>query len=82
MVQLIGLVHVSDRRNGERRVLGRARVHRSRRLVQEKAPSEWAEGNSYFTAGAIRTTYDGLDDLRPIVENLTDELAATTELPP
>ena len=51
-------------------------------LVLEKAPREWAGGNSYFTAGAIRTTYDGLDDLRPIVENLTDELAATTELPP
>jgi tricarballylate dehydrogenase len=40
-------------------------------LVLEKAPREWAGGNSYFTAGAIRTTYDGLDDLRPIVENLT-----------
>lgn len=51
-------------------------------LVLEKAPREWAGGNSYFTAGAIRTTYDSLDDLRPIVENLTDEQAATTELPP
>ena len=48
----------------------------------EKAPREWAGGNSYFTAGAIRTTYDGLDDLRPIVQNLTDGQAATTELPP
>jgi tricarballylate dehydrogenase len=51
-------------------------------LVLEKAPREWAGGNSYFTAGAIRTTYEGLEDLRPIVENLTDELAAATELPP
>jgi tricarballylate dehydrogenase len=54
----------------------------NRVLVLEKAPREWAGGNSYFTAGAIRTTYDGLEDLRPIVENLTDEQAATTELPP
>jgi tricarballylate dehydrogenase len=51
-------------------------------LVLEKAPREWAGGNSYFTAGAIRTTYDDLEDLRPIVENLTDELAEATELPP
>src|ERR671916_896120 len=51
-------------------------------LVLEKAPREWAGGNSYFTAGAIRTTHEGLEDLRPIVENLTDELAAATELPP
>jgi tricarballylate dehydrogenase len=51
-------------------------------LVLEKAPREWAGGNSYFTAGAIRTTYDDLEDLRPIVENLTDELAEATELAP
>jgi tricarballylate dehydrogenase len=50
-------------------------------LVLEKAPREWAGGNNYFTAGAIRTTYDNLEDLRPIVENLTDELVAATELP-
>ena len=56
--------------------------HVGRVLVLEKAPREWAGGNSYFTAGAIRTTYDDLEDLRPIVENLTDELAVATELPP
>ena len=50
-------------------------------LVLEKAPREWVRGNSYFTAGAIRTTYDDLKGLRPIVDNLTDELAEATELP-
>ena len=35
-------------------------------LMLEIAPREWAGGNSYFTVGAIRTTYDNLDDLRPI----------------
>src|SRR5918911_1701183 len=50
-------------------------------LVLEKAPREWAGGNSYFTAGAFRTTYDGLEDLRPILEELSDEQAAATELP-
>jgi len=60
-----------------------AAAERGRRvMVLEKAPREWAGGNSYFTAGAIRITYDGLGDLRPIVENVTDEDAAVTELPP
>jgi len=54
----------------------------SRVLVLEKAPREWVGGNTYFTAGAIRTTYDSLEDLRPIVENVTDEQAAATDLPP
>ena len=56
--------------------------HANRVLVLEKASREWAGGNTYFTAGAIRTTYDGLEDLRPIVENVSDEQAAVTELPP
>jgi tricarballylate dehydrogenase len=60
-----------------------AAVERVRKvLMLEKAPREWAGGNSYFTAGAIRTTYDGLQDLRPILDNLTGEQAAATELDP
>lgn len=51
-------------------------------LVLEKAPREWSGGNSTFTAGAIRMTFDGLDELRPLLENLTDALAAETILPP
>jgi tricarballylate dehydrogenase len=51
-------------------------------LVLEKAPHEWAGGNTYFSAGAFRTTYDGLEDLRPILDDLSDEQAAATELPP
>jgi tricarballylate dehydrogenase len=50
-------------------------------LVLEKAPREWAGGNSYFTAGAFRTTFAGLDELRPILDGLSDELAAETDLP-
>lgn len=60
-----------------------AAVERVRKvLMLEKAPREWAGGNSYFTAGAIRTTYDGLQDLRPILDNLTGDQAAATELDP
>ena len=51
-------------------------------LVLEKAPREWAGGNSYFTAGAIRTTYGGLEDLRPLLEEFSDEQAQKTMLSP
>jgi tricarballylate dehydrogenase len=50
-------------------------------LVIDAAPEEWIGGNSAFTAGAFRTTYDGLDDLRPVLD-LDDATAATIELGP
>lgn len=53
----------------------------ARVCVLEKAPRAWAGGNSYFTAGAFRTTFDGLDDLRSLV-SLTDEEAAAIHLAP
>jgi tricarballylate dehydrogenase len=51
-------------------------------LVLEKAPQAWVGGNSYFTAGAFRMTFESLDELRPILEDLTDEKATYIELPP
>lgn len=51
-------------------------------LVLEKAPREWAGGNSYFTAGAIRTTFRDLNDLRPLLDDLSDQEALLIELPP
>ncbi|KAF8507633.1 FAD/NAD-binding domain-containing protein [Gautieria morchelliformis] len=39
----------------------------SRVLIVDKAPVEWAGGNSYFTAGAFRTVHGGLQDLRSAV---------------
>lgn len=59
-----------------------ARERGARVLMLEKAPREWAGGNSYFTAGAVRTTFNSLDDLRPLLEDLSDEQAAATELTP
>ncbi len=59
-----------------------AREQVERVLVLEKAPRQWAGGNSYFTAGATRTTYESLEDLRPLVENVSDEQATKIELPP
>jgi tricarballylate dehydrogenase len=50
--------------------------------VIERAPSDRAGGNSWFTAGAFRTTYAGLDDLRPLLPGLDHETAARIELSP
>ena len=51
-------------------------------LVLEKAPRTWVGGNSYFTAGAFRMAFESLDELRPLLDDLTDEQAADIELPP
>jgi tricarballylate dehydrogenase len=54
----------------------------ARVLMLEKAPEEWAGGNSYFTAGAIRTVHGGLEDVLPLIEPPGDDVAARTDLPP
>lgn len=41
----------------------------SRVLVVEKAPQSDAGGNTFFTAGAYRICFGGLDDLLPIIYN-------------
>ena len=47
-------------------------------LVLERAPESEAGGNSRFTAGAMRCVYDGVDDLRQLMPDLTeDEIAAS-----
>lgn len=51
-------------------------------LVVEKGPKEWAGGNGYFTAGAIRTVHGGLHDLLPVVRNVTPEIAASIDMDP
>src|SRR5215468_9150631 len=45
----------------------------------ERAPKELMGGNSRFTAGAIRCVYDGVDDLRAIMPDLTEEEVARTD---
>ncbi|RPD62820.1 FAD/NAD(P)-binding domain-containing protein [Lentinus tigrinus ALCF2SS1-6] len=51
-------------------------------LIVEKSPPEWVGGNGYFTAGAHRTVHGGLQDLLPIVKNVTPEIAANIDLAP
>lgn len=48
-------------------------------LVLERAPRGEAGGNTTFTAGAMRVAYRGLDDIRTLVPDLTDEQIATTD---
>ena len=40
-------------------------------LMVERAPKELMGGNSRFTAGAFRCVYDGVDDLKAIMPDLT-----------
>jgi tricarballylate dehydrogenase len=47
--------------------------------VLERAGEDEAGGNSRFTAGAIRCVYDGADDLRSIMPDLTDEEIRNTD---
>jgi precorrin 3B synthase CobZ len=55
----------------------------ARRVVLvEKAPKEWAGGNSYFTAGAFRTVHDGIQDLLPMVNNVDDDTAKLIDMEP
>jgi len=45
-----------------------ARERVDRVLVLEEAPREWVGGNSYFTAGVFRTTFESLEELRPLLD--------------
>jgi tricarballylate dehydrogenase len=51
----------------------------SKVLVLEAAPKDEGGGNSRFTAGAIRCVYNGVDDLREIMPDLTDDEVAITD---
>jgi tricarballylate dehydrogenase len=42
-------------------------------LMLERSPEDEAGGNSRFTAGAFRCVYDGVEDLRALMPDLTDE---------
>ena len=57
-------------------------------LLVEKAPYDDAGGNTYFTAGAYRTCFGGLDDLKPILyredgsKGLPEDLFAKIDMNP
>jgi tricarballylate dehydrogenase len=51
----------------------------ARVLMLERAREDEAGGNTRFTAGAMRVVYDGVDDLRRLMPDLTDEEVARTD---
>lgn len=52
--------------------------HGARVTLLERAPFDLRGGNSRFTAGAMRTVYDGVEDLKTLMPELTPaELART-----
>jgi tricarballylate dehydrogenase len=54
-----------------------ARQYCERVLVLERAPEDEAGGNSRFTAGLMRVVYNGVDDLRKLIDLSDDEVART-----
>lgn len=56
-----------------------AREHGASVVVLERAPQEESGGNTRFTAGAIRVAYDGVDDLRALMPDLTEDEIARTD---
>ncbi|KAL3480646.1 FAD binding domain-containing protein [Aspergillus californicus] len=60
-----------------------AKLARAKNVILiDKAPEEWAGGNTYFTAGAYRTVHDGIRDLRDIVNNVDEATGELIDLSP
>jgi len=51
-------------------------------LLVDKCPPSWAGGNSYFTAGAYRTVFHGLDDVLSFVHNVDEEMRGLIDMQP
>ena len=56
-----------------------AREHGAKVDLFERAPFDLRGGNSRFSAGAIRTTYDGVEHIRELMPDLTDDEVANTD---
>jgi len=56
-----------------------ARESADRVLMLERAPEDEAGGNSRFTAGLMRVAYDGVEDLRKVMPDLTAEEVARSD---
>jgi tricarballylate dehydrogenase len=56
-----------------------ARERGARVLVLERAPADEAGGNSRFTAGLMRVAYNGVDDLKRVMPDLSAEEIARTD---
>lgn len=57
-----------------------ARETGARVLVLEKAPIHFRGGNSYFTGGGFRFAYNGLDDIRRLIPDLSGDEARNIDV--
>src|SRR3954462_2808751 len=48
-------------------------------LMLEAAPEDESGGNSRFTAGSVRVVYNGVDDIKALVPDLSEQEVATTD---
>src|ERR671926_358002 len=48
-------------------------------VMLEAAPEDEAGGNSRFTAGSIRVVYNGVDDIKTLIPDLTEREVAETD---
>lgn len=51
-------------------------------LVLEKAPEEWRGGNSFFTGGAFRFAFRGIEDIKTLIPDLSEEELRSVEIDP
>ena len=49
-------------------------------LVVEKAPEYFRGGNTYFTGGIIRFAYNGLDDIKGLIPDMSETEANSIEV--
>src|SRR5258706_16011989 len=59
-----------------------ARQSGARVLVTDAARTGWAGGNTYFTAGAFRTSHPGLPEVAGLLDHPDCERLARTRLDP
>jgi tricarballylate dehydrogenase len=57
-----------------------ARQQETRVLLLDKCPKAVRGGNTRFSGGGFRFTYNSLDDMRPMLPDLTDEEAAKLDV--
>ncbi|MBI4337892.1 MAG: FAD-dependent tricarballylate dehydrogenase TcuA [Chloroflexi bacterium] len=57
-----------------------ARQHGASVLVLEKAPQHWRGGNTYFTGGGFRFAFDGMDEIRQLIPDLSDAEAQSIDV--
>lgn len=78
--QTIDVLIIGGGNAGFSAAIAAAEAGARRVVIIEKAPREWAGGNSYFTAGAFRTVHNGIEDLLPLVNNVDSEKAKLIDM--